>query len=312
MTERKIREPALVQRVHIPKVITDAAIRLHWALLRARPNRLRLRVLFVLSHQRSGSSLLVHCLNTNPKVLGYGETLIHYASERDFRRLPLMVMARTRKLVALQRYVVDKLLYDELIEDPHLLRSENLQTIFLVREPKGALQSLIQAPELEGWPQRIEANRDHVDQEIAARYYCDRLETLEEYARTINDKKHSLFITFDQLLERTGDVFIAFQRLLQIHGSFSEQYEILRTTGASGHGDVSANIKQGFVDRQIQRRHCTLRRDLLERANAAFDRCCTTLREHCTHLPGAAGGGTAPANESVPRGMTSHGDLTAG
>jgi hypothetical protein len=294
MKQRKIREPVLGRRFHIPKVVGNAVARLHWGLLRVRPGTLRLRVLFVLSHQRSGSSLLVHLLNTNPKVLGYGETLIHYASERDLWRLPLMIMARTRKPVALQRYVVDKLLYDELIEEPSLLRSDKLRTIFLVREPKGALQSLIQAPKLNGWPQQPDANRDHVNQELAARYYCDRLRDLEEYARTIDDKGRSLFITFDQLLERTGEVFRGFQELLQVGTPFSEQYEILRTTGTSGYGDVSANIKRGFVDRQIQRPQCPVRQDLVEETVSAFDLCCTTLREHCSRLPETTGGGATP------------------
>jgi hypothetical protein len=284
MSERKISDPVLGSRFHLPQAAINAMAELHWSLLRLRPPGLQLRVLFVLSHQRSGSSLLVHLLNTNPQIIGYGESLLHYASKRDLRRLPLMVMARTRKPVALQRYVVDKLLYAELLEETSLLRHDELRTIFLVREPEGALRSLIQAPKLDHWPQQPNANRDHVDHEVATKYYCDRLRDLEEYSRIVDDKERSVFITHQQLLERTDEVFGAFQKMLRVKKPFSEQYEILPTTGASGYGDVSDNIKRGFVDRQIERQRIEIREDLVENATAAFSRCSETLREHCMPL----------------------------
>ncbi|MDY7013544.1 MAG: sulfotransferase family protein, partial [Cyanobacteriota bacterium] len=49
------------------------------------------RVLFILSHMRSGSSLLTHILNSNPEIIGYGETHLQYSSEADFKRLMLKV-----------------------------------------------------------------------------------------------------------------------------------------------------------------------------------------------------------------------------
>jgi len=45
------------------------------------------RILLILSHMRSGSSLLTHLLNSNPEIIGYGETHIQYASEQDFKKL---------------------------------------------------------------------------------------------------------------------------------------------------------------------------------------------------------------------------------
>ena len=47
-------------------------------------------LLFVLGHMRSKSSLLVHLLNSNPEVLGYGETHIGYTGRRSrgHQRMP--------------------------------------------------------------------------------------------------------------------------------------------------------------------------------------------------------------------------------
>ncbi|MGV2388843.1 MAG UNVERIFIED_CONTAM: sulfotransferase [Microcystis novacekii LVE1205-3] len=36
---------------------------------------------------RSGSSLLTHILNSNPEIIGFGETHLVYESEQDFKAL---------------------------------------------------------------------------------------------------------------------------------------------------------------------------------------------------------------------------------
>ena len=56
------------------------------------------RILFVLSHMRSGSSLLTHILNTNNEIIGYGETHIKYSSELDFKALLSKVYLRFKKV----------------------------------------------------------------------------------------------------------------------------------------------------------------------------------------------------------------------
>lgn len=282
-TRREIEEPRLLGRLGVPPAVTRGLATLHWALLRARPGR-RLRVLFILSHQRSGSTLLVHCLNTNPAVLGCGETLLHYETEADLRRLPLTVMVQSRRLVAAQEYLSDKLLYDELLGDATLLRSPRVFALFLVRSAAESLASLIRAPSLEGWPQRPEANREFVDQDLCERYYSGRLRTLEEYARTIGDKGRSLFITYDDLLNRTPRLFETLARFLDLRGSFSEQYERIRTTGRAGFGDVSANIQRGRLSREIARPACDVRPDLLARASSAFEQCRSSLAQQCSVL----------------------------
>ncbi len=263
-------------------MVAHAVANLHWSFLSSRLRKHRVNVLFILSHQRSGSSLLVHCLNTNRAVVGYGETFMHYASERDFRRLPFSVMVKTRRLIASNRYVVDKLLYDELLADPGLLLSPRVFAILLIREPAGALRSMINAPKLNGWPQRPEANKDYVDQDNALKYYSSRLRSLEEYARTMNSKRRSFFVTYDDLLNSTGPLFRSLAEFLEVAGSFSEQYGILRTTGRPGYGDVSDNIRRGFVDRNIRRPSCEVMSHVMADASIAFERCCAVLSKHCS------------------------------
>ncbi len=45
------------------------------------------KYLFVFAHMRSGSTLLVHLLNSSPEIIGYGETKTVYTDEDSFCNL---------------------------------------------------------------------------------------------------------------------------------------------------------------------------------------------------------------------------------
>ena len=74
-------------------------------MFRARP----LRYLFVLGHVRSGSSLLVHILNSHPEICAVGESWLLYDGEATFRKLVPFVHATLRKPFLTETYVVDKI-----------------------------------------------------------------------------------------------------------------------------------------------------------------------------------------------------------
>lgn len=267
--------------------VVQAAAKLHWRLLKTVRGNSLVKFLLVLSHQRAGSTLLIHLLNTNPRILGYGETFDHYASPRDLQKLPFGITRTTRKIVWSQAFVVDKLLYDELLVDDALLRDENIYSIFLVREPQGALRSLVNAPRLDGWPQRPEANKDYVDHANVVKYYSSRLAMLGRYARIINSRSRSLFMTYEDILLRTNAVFGTLKSFLAVDGTFSEDYSVLRTTGVPGYGDVSQHIRRGCIDRNIVRPQNAVRPELIGEAGFAFDRCCRVLREYCSTVNAA-------------------------
>lgn len=234
------------------------------------------RILLILSHMRSGSSLLSHILNSNPEIIGYGETHLHYASELDFKNLILKVYLNQyntkgkniESLKMTHEYVLDKILHNNKFIDIEFLNSEKLYAIFLLREPQRSLPSIIDL-------------KPNWTEEKALHYYGGRLPILEEYAKLINNKKRSLFITHDQLLNQTSLVFDALQNFLGTQQAFSEEYDVVKTTGQKGVGDSKGNIKAGRIIRERRKIHRNVAPELVERGMQAFDRCSTTLSEYC-------------------------------
>ncbi|MEQ8755920.1 MAG: sulfotransferase family protein [Coleofasciculus sp. G1-WW12-02] len=235
------------------------------------------RILFILSHMRSGSSLLTHILNSNPDIIGYGETHIQYTSEADFKRLMLKVYWQAQEfrkiqdiksLSMYQTYILDKVLHNNKFLDDNFLVSENVYSLFLLREPKRSLASIAEL-------------KPHLNQEQVLDYYVQRLSRLEDYAKLINSKKRSLFITHAQLLKHTDLVFEALKIFLDTKQGFSEDYQILKTTGMRDVGDYKGNIKIGRIVRTQRKLETQVAPDLEEKGMRSFEECCATLSNYC-------------------------------
>ncbi|MGH2413856.1 MAG: sulfotransferase family protein, partial [Microcystaceae cyanobacterium] len=226
------------------------------------------RILFILSHMRSGSSLLTHILNSNPEIIGYGETHINYASEVDFKKLMFKVYWQLKNLAMNHQYILDKILHNHKFLDDNFLISEKVYIIFLLREPQKTLPSII-------------GIKPHWSEEKALNYYLERLSMLEKYAKLINNKKHSLLVRYDQILNHSESVFEALRNWLETQTEFSEQYQVLKTTGMKGIGDSSSNIKAGRIIRNSQKLDSKFSQELVETAMPYFNQCSQTLSQYC-------------------------------
>ena len=226
------------------------------------------KILFILSHMRSGSSLLTHLLTTNPEIIGFGEAHIEYDSDQTLKTLIRKVYRDTRQLRMNHKYVLDKLLHDKKLVDEKILFSEEVRAIFLIREPKRALASILTL-------------KPHWNENQAIEYYSSRLATLEKYAKLINNKKHSLFITHEQILNNTQSVFKMMQDFLEVKQPFSEEYQVLSMTGTRGIGDSSENIKSGRIVRTNKTSEIAISSELIEQGLQSFVQCCTTLPQYC-------------------------------
>ncbi len=229
------------------------------------------RILFILSHMRSGSSLLTHLLNSNPEIIGYGETHINYSSELDFKTLMFKVYWTIKDYQMNHKYVLDKVLHNHKFLADDFLVSDQVYSLFLIREPQRTLASILEI-------------KPHWSEEKALNYYQERLEILESYAKLINNKKQSFFITHEQLINQTDLVFNSLKKFLQTRTSFSEQYETLRTTGRRGIGDSSENIKAGRIIRNRRQLDTKFSGELVEKATHSFRQCLTTLSSHCSTI----------------------------
>ncbi len=235
------------------------------------------KVIFILSHMRSGSSLLTHLLISNPEIKGYGETHIQYEGDDNIKSLIYKIYFHNQQFTNLKdlgklrmnhTYILDKLLHDKKLLNKDFLSKDNFYFIFLIREPQRSLVSMLD-------------HKPHWQQEDAMNYYCQRLSTLSEYAKIINDQNRSIALTYTQLIDQTELVFKALQKFLRTDQGFSENYQVLNTTGKRNIGDFKENIRSGRIIRKPRELKFSISPHLLEESKETYQECIDILEQYC-------------------------------
>lgn len=230
------------------------------------------RVLFILGHMRAASSLLSHILTSNPEIIGYGETHTQYYSDQDLKKLMSKVYGnyyQLKNMTMSHKYILDKVLHNNKFIDDNFLRNEQVYSLFLVRKPQRTIASILDL-------------KPDWDENKALNYYIERLAKLEEHARFINNKSHSLFIQQEQILDNTETVFQSLQNFLETKTGFSEEYNLQKTTGMRYVGDQTENIKSGRIVRKKRKLEIEIADATVEKAMASYQKCCETLSDYCT------------------------------
>jgi Sulfotransferase domain len=249
---------------------TFARFLLAQARLRPRP----LRYLFILGHIRSGSSLLVHLLNSHREICALGESWLTYDSKDRLNELMVLVHLALKKPLLRETYVADKILHDELLESDEILRSPGLRFIFLLREPERSLLSMV-------------AHRERLkiisDWQSALTYYEKRLTRLAAQARVIGDKHRSFLLLYERLVSDSRASLDATAAFLGLRSPLSSAYSVGPHTGIAGLGDFSEHIMSGRI---IVTPPPALRvpDDVLVRARSAYEACIAVLAKVCTTL----------------------------
>jgi Sulfotransferase family len=241
-------------------------------MLRARP----LRYLFVLGHVRSGSSLLVHILNSHPEICAVGESWLLYDGEATFRKLVPFIHATLRKPFLTETYVVDKILDNELLQLEELLRLPRVSSIFLLRDPERSLLSMyahrIRLKIISDWPDALS-------------YYEGRLERLARDARFIDDRRRSMLVLYEELIDRPRPCLDALGAFLDLRAPLPLTYDVHSFTGVDGLGDFSEHIKAGTIEKTPPPTEVRVPEDILSRGKAAYDDCVAELSALCTTVP---------------------------
>jgi len=197
-----------------------------------RLNSESLQMLFIIGHMRSGSSLLVHILNTNPEIIGYGETHYSYCEKSNFGDVAFKIYRVFKKIPFGEKYILDKILHSYLIKDFNLL--EETKIIFLLRNPSEALPSI------------YELGMDGYTPAISFDYYIDRLEQVKAIARK-HDPDNWIFITYEDLINATDQTFQDIENLLGLGKELTRHYSTIWSTGEAGIGDTSNYIYEGEI-----------------------------------------------------------------
>jgi hypothetical protein len=236
------------------------------------------KILFILSHMRSGSSLLSHILISNPEIIGFGESHLKYQSELDFKKLMMRVYFQHQEFSKIpdhlykfnmnHQYILDKVLHDQKFLTNDFLNSPQVYVIFLLRQPQQTIPSLLDL-------------KPHWNQKDAYEYYRQRLLTLEKYAQIIVNAERTLLLTYNQILDQTFSVLKTLQQFLKTETEFSEKYQILKTTGQKNIGDYKGNIKAGKIVRTQRNINIQIDEEIIKKAEYSYQESTKTLSKYC-------------------------------
>jgi Sulfotransferase family len=221
--------------------------------------------ILILGHMRSGSTLLLHILLTTPEVIGCGERNAAYRSREDFDKLEIAARVAQRAPFRKVRYTVDQINHDRFTPAPELLRDERVRCIFLIRDPRETIQSLVDLTTkfYEAWT---------VQQ--AVDYYVRRLESLTSYAAVLQDRHEAL--TYNDLVGNTSTVLRRLESSLGLEGKLREDYSIQKFTGKRG--DPSEAIQLGRIVRNQKMSSIQIPNVEMDRALEAYQACARAIR----------------------------------
>ena len=190
--------------------------------------------LLVVGHMRSHSSLLTHILGSHPRIVGYAEMHQKYRNVLDLLDLTRKVERTCDKSCA-GRYVLDKILHPQVLEERVLCRSD-VQVVVLAREPEATVSSIL----------AIRAGGiDSIDEAVG--YYEERMRTLRRVSE-IRDGDVA-YMDGESILESTDLALRKLSTHLAIEPLRAE-YSTFRFTGVPKYGDPSEWIKAGRVVRR--------------------------------------------------------------
>lgn len=229
------------------------------------------RVVLLLAHMRSGSSLLHHILISHGTVFGRGERNRAYRAPADFDRLFVDVCAHRRCWLPRGAFACDQLNHGRFVEDETLLRHERVRKVFLVREPRGALASML----------HVLGRHYGLERDAAVEYYLTRLGELRRYAEQDDDPRRQFCLTYDDLVgPRRGEVLAALGAFLELPRPLEERYRVFDFTGRAG--DPSPRIRAGRVLPGSQAPEPELTTAQRGAVHAAYEACRESLLRRCT------------------------------
>jgi hypothetical protein len=223
--------------------------------------------LLLLGHMRSGSTLLLHLLLTNPEVSALGERGAVYTSRADLARLAIASRLARRSPFRRLRYVADQVNHNQLTPNSRLLQDPRVRILFLLRRPELTIASI------------VELYRAHYRQawslSQAVDYYVERLGVLMELGESLASPVCAALIPYEALTDLPQETLEALRRFLGLRQGFTQTYATYAFTGK--HGDPGPNIAAGRIIHKAPTTQVHLDVSELARATRAYDQCRSAL-----------------------------------
>ena len=234
----------------------------------------------LLSHPRSGSTLLSHILLSHPDITGFGESKLVYSKSKDIKKLPILVALKLHNFPFLgnETYVLDKLVHNWLItaENVSSIYNQHTYIIFLLREPKPTLNSMSRLH----WIRTKDNPKEYV-----VEWYINRIQVIQKYCQQLKKSRYRYLavLTYKQILYDTKKVFEMLENFLQLDYPLSEKYKVLRTTGRWGTGDSSKYIKSGKIIKHREQKYPSDidLHDQMDMINKVYQDCYLELSQNC-------------------------------
>lgn len=232
----------------------------------------RSRYLFILSHMRSRSTVLSHVLGSHREIVGYSELHRRYTTRLDLLKMRADLCVERghggAKLSLTNKYLLDKILHDEIPVGDQVLDYAQPKVIILLRDSEATLKSIIQMGQRTGvaW---------YKDPQKAADYYCKRLTSLSRYAAKLTGRY--FYLNADELVDHTDAVLAQLTEWLELQSPLLRHYEQFANTGKRHFGDSSENIRSGVIKKTEGHGGVALPDGVLRRANAQYQQCHSQL-----------------------------------
>jgi hypothetical protein len=230
--------------------------------------------LLLLGHMRSGSTLLLHLLMTNPEVSALGERGVVYASSADLARLAIAARIARRSPFRRLRYVADQVNHNHLTPNSRLLQDPRIRILFLLRRPEPTIASILELYRAH-YPQAWSASQ-------AVDYYVARLGALMELGEGLFSPACAALITYESLTDLPRETLEALRVFLGLEHGFTQTYATHSFTGT--YGDPGPNIVAGRIIHKAPTTEVSLDASELERATSAYDQCSSALARFALHV----------------------------
>ena len=185
--------------------------------------------LFLIAHPRSGSTLLMHILCSNPDIGGYGEYFITYDDQDKLIEAEFDIRRKSRSLIKKQHYIANQINAPRLIPRIDLLENNN-RIIILIRNAKSALMSM-KALNL--------SKKSNLSDKQLFEVYCESLRFMLRLTRELSPLKW-ICVEYESLVDNSHDTLKRVSSFLKLNTPLKTDYKRQNFTLKAG--DRSDNI----------------------------------------------------------------------
>ena len=188
-----------------------------------------------MGHPRSGSSLLMHILESNNEIIGFGEYFIKYKESKSLLKSEFDIRRKSCKLFKKCKYIVNQVNHHSVTPNLNVVISKTNKHIFLIRKPEDTLSSMILLSDRVNQP---------MSQEAVTHIYIERLEYLMTMVDYI-DPSNWIFISYEGLLDNPKEDLTRLTNFLGLSSALKKDYQLKKFT--QKWGDPSKHITKGEI-----------------------------------------------------------------